>query len=88
MQAAIFQWVNPKAWAMGLTAVTVYAPSQELRTLAVVALVFGLINLPSVSSWAYLGQKMQLFLTNQRRLKVFNICMALLLVGSLYSVLV
>ena len=30
MQAAAFQWVNPKAWAMALTAVTVYAPNQQL----------------------------------------------------------
>lgn len=87
IQAAFFQWVNPKAWAMALTAVTVYAPSQELQVLGIVALVFGLVNLPSVSSWAYLGQEMQRFLTNQRRLRAFNICMALLLVGSLYSVL-
>ena len=26
LQAALFQWVNPKAWAMALTALTVYAP--------------------------------------------------------------
>ena len=26
LQAAAFQWVNPKAWAMALGAVTTYAP--------------------------------------------------------------
>ncbi len=88
MQAVIFQWVNPKAWAMGLTAMTVYAPSQEIRVIGIVALTFGVVNLPSVCSWAYLGQKMQIILTNPTRLRMFNICMALLLVGSLYSVLV
>ncbi len=88
LQAALFQWVNPKAWAMALTAVTVYAPSQELVVIAVVALIFGLINFPSVSAWAFLGQRIQVFLINNKRLQVFNISMAVLLLGSLYPVLV
>jgi threonine/homoserine/homoserine lactone efflux protein len=86
-QAALFQWVNPKAWAMALTAVTVYAPGQDLAIIGAVALIFGAINFPAVSAWAFLGQEMQRFLTNRRRLRVFNISMALLLVGSLYPVL-
>lgn len=86
LQAAAFQWANPKAWAMALTAVTVYAPSQDFLVIAVVAAVFCSVNFPSVSFWGVLGQQMQRILTNQRRLRVFNITMALLLVGSLYSV--
>jgi len=87
LQAAAFQWVNPKAWAMALTAVTVYAPTQELAVIAVVAGVFSAVNLPSVTFWAVLGQQTQRILTNHRRLQAFNISMAALLVGSLYSVL-
>ncbi|MEM8647161.1 MAG: LysE family translocator [Pseudomonadota bacterium] len=87
LQAALFQWVNPKAWAMALTAVTVYAPSQSLAAIALVALVFGLVNLPSVGSWTILGQQMRRFLTNPLRLRVFNISMALLLVASLAPML-
>ncbi len=88
IQAAAFQWVNPKGWAMALTAVTVYAPNQELAVIAAVAVIFCLVNFPSVTVWAVLGQQMQRFLTNKKRLRAFNICMALLLVGSLQSVLV
>ncbi len=87
LQAALFQWVNPKAWAMALTAVTVYAPSQSLAAIALVALVFGLVNLPSVGSWTILGQQMRRFLTNPLQLRVFNISMALLLVASLAPML-
>lgn len=87
LQAAAFQWVNPKAWAMALTAVTVYAPNQEFVVIVVVAVVFSAVNLPSVTFWAVLGQQAQRILTNHRRLQVFNISMAALLVGSLYSVL-
>ncbi len=87
LQAAAFQWVNPKAWAMALTAVTVYAPNQEFLVIVVVAAVFSAVNLPSVTFWALLGQQAQRILTNQRRMQVFNVTMAVLLVASLYSVL-
>ena len=87
VQAVLFQWVNPKAWTMALTALTVYAPSQSLGAVLLVAGVFGLINLPCVSAWTLLGQQLQLLLTSRRRLVVFNITMAALLVGSLYPVL-
>mgnify|MGYP001811849788 CR=1 FL=1 len=87
IQAVLFQWVNPKAWTMALTALTVYAPSQSLWSVLLVAAVFGLINLPCVSSWTLLGQQLQRLLTSQRRLVAFNISMAVLLVASLYPVL-
>ena len=83
LQAVLFQWVNPKAWAMALTAVTVYAPTRSLGAILLVALVFGAINLPSVGSWTVLGLQMRRLLTNRVRLRAFNIVMALLLLASL-----
>ncbi|QBY00966.1 LysE family translocator [Rhodophyticola sp. CCM32] len=88
LQAAGFQWVNPKALSMALTAITVYTPpGRGLVDLLVMALVFGLVNLPSVGSWAFLGQQMRRFLTNPARLRAFNITAALILVASLYPIL-
>lgn len=87
LQAAAFQWVNPKAWTMALTAVTVYTPDTTLFAIAVVAFVFGAINLPSVSSWTLLGEQMARVLTNPARLTAFNRTMAALLVASLYPVI-
>ena len=87
IQAALFQWVNPKAWAMALTAISVFAPSKSLTGVALVAAVFGLINLPSISFWTVLGKQAQRVLTNPARRQAFNIVMAALLVGSLYPVL-
>jgi threonine/homoserine/homoserine lactone efflux protein len=87
LQAALFQWVNPKAWAMALTATAVYAPSRSLAAVAVVALTFGAVNLPSVGSWVALGQQLRRLLTSRARLRAFNVAMALLLVASLYPVL-
>lgn len=87
LQAALFQWINPKAWTMALTAISVYATSTDFKAVLFVTVVFGLINLPSVSVWVFLGKKMQSILTNQTRLRAFNMTMALLLVGSIYPVL-
>lgn len=87
VQAALFQWVNPKAWAMALTAVSVYAPSQSLGAIAFVAVVFGAINLPSVSSWTVLGQQMRRLLSSPGRLRAFNISMAVLLLASISPVI-
>lgn len=86
VQAALFQWVNPKAWTMALTAVSVYSPTRSVETIVIVALVFGVINLPSVSVWTVLGQQLKAILTNTVRLRLFNFTMAFLLVGSLYPV--
>lgn len=87
LQAAAFQWVNPKAWAMAITACTVYTPDPSWLNIMAVALVFGSVNLPSVGSWTLIGQQMARFLTNPARLVAFNWVMAALLVVSLYPVL-
>jgi len=87
LQAALFQWVNPKAWAMALTAITVYVGDAGLIWLALGATIFAVVNLPSVSIWTLAGQQLQRFLTNPRRLRAYNWTMAALLIASLYPVL-
>ncbi|PAL25655.1 LysE family translocator [Sphingopyxis sp. GW247-27LB] len=83
VQAMLFQWVNPKAWSMALTAIALYAPDRNLAAVALVAAVFGVINLPSTSLWAVMGQALRGWLSSPARLRVFNWTMAALLVGSL-----
>lgn len=83
VQAALFQWVNPKAWTMALTAIAVYAGSRSVPTVLGVAAVFGAINLPTVSIWAAMGQYLRRWMTDDRRRRAFNWGMAALLVGSL-----
>ena len=86
LQAAAFQWVNPKAWTMALGAISLYAPGQEVWAVLSVAGVFGLVNLPCVSSWALLGTQLRRFLTQPRWQRGFNYTMAALLVASLWPV--
>jgi len=87
LQAAAFQWVNPKAWAMSLGAVAAYAPDQSLAAVGIVACVFACINLPSVSVWTLAGGALRRWLTSPARLSLFNWTMAVLLVASLIPVL-
>ena len=85
-QAAAFQWVNPKAWAMALGAISSYAQG-GIGAVLVVCAVFACVNLPSVSVWALAGEKLRAALSDPRRLALFNWTMAALLVGSLWPVL-
>jgi threonine/homoserine/homoserine lactone efflux protein len=87
VQAAAFQWANPKVWAMALTAVTAYAPSQSAQAVVLVAVVFGAVNLPSVAVWALAGQGLGRFLADPSRLRAFNWTMAALLLLSAWPVL-
>jgi threonine/homoserine/homoserine lactone efflux protein len=87
LQAAGFQWVNPKAWAMALGATTVYAPDRTVPTMALVAVAFAAVNLPSVSLWTVAGEQLRRFLTDPARLRAFNWTMAALLVASLVPML-
>jgi threonine/homoserine/homoserine lactone efflux protein len=80
IEAAGFQWINPKAWAMALTATSVYTqPDAFYLSVVIVALVFGAINLPSVGVWAGFGVGLRGFLAVPARLRVFNVAMAVLL---------
>lgn len=83
VQAVLFQWVNPKAWSMALSAIALYAPDRNFGAVLLVAVVFGIINLPSTSLWAVMGQVLRGWLSSRKRLRAFNWTMAALLVGSL-----
>jgi len=89
-QAAAFQWVNPKAWTMGVYAITNYATTEDgsrsLLAISIVALSFCFVSMPCIASWATLGQQMRRFLTSHSRLRAFNITMAVLLLLTLIPV--
>ena len=85
LQAAAFQWVNPKAWAMSLSAVTTYAPEGSgWMIVPLLAGTFMLVGVPCSTAWAGFGQGLRPFLDKPKVLRAFNVTMALLLVVSLY----
>ncbi|TIN25392.1 LysE family translocator [Mesorhizobium sp.] len=88
IDAAAFQWVNPKAWVMAITAMAVYAvPEHPFLSVALVSIAFTVVNLPSVSVWAGFGTALRGFLSDPVRLKWFNIAMGALLAVTLWPML-
>ncbi|MBJ9966901.1 LysE family translocator [Burkholderia seminalis] len=85
VEAAAFQWVNPKAWMMVLTAATTVRLSADYgMNAAWMSVVFILIGFPCICLWAAFGLGLRRFLSNPRALRIFNVTMAVLLILSLY----
>lgn len=83
LQAALFQWVNPKAWMVAVTVVATHAIAGPVWLSAlVIALVFLCVTLPVVGTWAAAGHGLGRYLTGTRS-RIFNVTMAILLVASL-----
>lgn len=87
LEACLFQWVNPKAWIMAITSMSLYVQAADpIISIFWVASIFTFINLPSVSCWAWFGVGLRQFLSLPSRLRMFNITMAVLLVASIIPI--
>jgi threonine/homoserine/homoserine lactone efflux protein len=88
LQAAAFQWVNPKAWVLALTSMAFYtAPAAPIQSMAVAILVFTAMIPPVVALWTGFGTALRNWLSDPARLKWFNIAMGLLLAATLWPML-
>ena len=85
LDAAAFQWVNPKAWAMSLGAATSFSrPGHLIADVTLVALVLAACGLPCIMLWAGGGTVVRRLFTRPSTLRAFNIGMAVLLAASLF----
>ena len=85
LQAASFQWVNPKGWIAATGAVATYTPATGyFANLVTVAAVFALVMGPCITLWAAVGTSLRRLLSKRAYRRTFNLIMALLLVASLY----
>lgn len=83
LAGATFQWINPKAWAIALTVTAAYiSPENSGAHLTLVAAVFVIVALASLTAWAVFGQGMRRLVDSRAKLRIFNGVMALLLVAS------
>ncbi len=89
IQAAAFQWVNPKAWAICIGAVATFTTvgGDLVGEVVLMSLIFLLVSVPSTSSWAYFGTLIARYLKSPQHLRRFNWAMAALLVLSLVPAL-
>lgn len=90
IEAAGFQWVNPKAWMMAISAFSVYSSpnAAPLPQALLFGAVFLVIAFPSCGSWAAFGSAIGRLLTSARALRAFNLAMGMLLAASVFLLLV
>lgn len=87
-QAALFQWVNPKAWIIAVGAVVTYTGAgAPLGQTLVLAAIFGAVTLPAVLFWTVVGAGAARLLRTEPALRRFDLAMAGLLVASLIPIL-
>jgi threonine/homoserine/homoserine lactone efflux protein len=83
-QAAAFQWINPKGVVIALGAITLFvSPARPIADLSILLAVFGVITMLSTICWSLFGVALARLLRDRRRARIFNVCMALLLVASI-----
>jgi threonine/homoserine/homoserine lactone efflux protein len=87
LQAAAFQWINPKAWTMGVSAISLFAQSGALHDILLVTLVFAAINMPSTGMWLVSGERVQRLLHKDSHFRAFNVAMGALLIACAIPVL-
>jgi threonine/homoserine/homoserine lactone efflux protein len=88
-EAAAFQWVNPKAWAIvfsGIALFTTGGSAQVFQT-GLIAVLFGLVCLPNGVVWTLFGSAISGLLADDTWRRRFNIAMAILLVASVVPTL-
>jgi threonine/homoserine/homoserine lactone efflux protein len=88
MEAAAFQWLNPKAWVMAVGAVSTYAAVAAFpANVLLMAGLFGALGTLSSATWLGFGTGLKRLLGNPRVVRAVNLIMALLLVASLWPIL-
>ena len=89
IQAALFQWVNPKAWVVATSSISAYTTLEAsiYSQVFVIAIIFLVAALIVTSVWLVFGKGIKQILQSAKQQRIFNITMALLLVASVFPVI-
>ena len=87
-EAILFQFVNPKAWVICITAVPLFYPENVNLIIGTLFLVImsTIINLPSISMWAFGGSIIRRYLSNKKLKTIIEWILAILLLGTAISI--
>ena len=85
LQAAAFQWVNPKGWAVAVGAISAFTTVEGdlFYEVGAITLSFVSVNYACASVWTLFGVGIGRLLKRGNRLRIFNVAMALLLVAAI-----
>ena len=80
-EAALFQFINPKAWVVAITAATAFFPNEENFIVATsfVAITAPFVCFPSICMWAIFGASIKSIIKNTKVKKIIEYLLALLL---------
>ena len=89
IQSAAFQWVNPKAWIMAVTAISIFVTSKDdsFTQVVIIALIYLLSSIFSTNAWTAGGVVLKRFVKDQKVVRILNIVMGILLVGSVLPII-
>lgn len=90
LQAAAFQWVNPKAWLIAVGAISAYTGGHGVFLyiqVAIIALLSVAVTFLSTLTWTAFGAAIGRWLRAPLARRLFNLFMAALLVGSVVPIL-
>jgi threonine/homoserine/homoserine lactone efflux protein len=87
IQAVLFQFVNPKAWLMALTAAALFLPASNPSFSAIVAFcaVFLLVNVPCIGTWVTVGTTIRRWATDARRRRIIAMLFMVLMAYTVVS---
>lgn len=87
VQSVLFQWINPKAWTMALTAISAYTVQDKpYLSLCFITGLFFMANIPAITVWILLGTRIKQLLNSTLKARIFNITAAIMLAATLYPV--
>ena len=80
-EAALFQFVNPKAWTVAIMVASGFFPKEEILVIAILfsTLTAAIVCFPSICLWALFGSSIRLIIKNTKIKKVVEFLLAFLL---------
>jgi len=80
-EAALFQFVNPKAWTVAIMVASGFFPKEEILIIAILfsTLTAAIVCFPSICLWALFGSSIRLMIKNIKIKKIVEFLLAFLL---------
>jgi len=80
-EAALFQFVNPKAWTVAIMVASGFFPKEEILIIAILfsTLTAAIVCFPSICLWALFGSSIRLMIKNTKIKKIVEFLLAFLL---------
>jgi threonine/homoserine/homoserine lactone efflux protein len=85
IEAAAFQWVNPKAWMMAVSAIPAFTTvgGNYHAELVLICTIFALVCLPACIAWCLFGVAIRQVIRDAKTARIVNLVLAALVVASI-----